>query len=74
MSYVDDLKNIYIRAEVNGRWGSHSLDELPFETVLEWFTSKLPAGHNDDAHRKAALVYCLEQMGVQIVKVKGDQL
>lgn len=70
MSVVDDLERIYIRAQVDGKWGSHSLAELPFETVLDWFSSKLPAGHNDDAHRKAALVWSLEMMGVPIVKLK----
>lgn len=71
MTRIDDLSRIYIRAQVDGKWGSYSLAELPFQDVLDWAMSKvIPEAHDDEKHRKAALVYLLETLGVPVVKAK----
>lgn len=74
MTRIDDLDKIFIRAQVDGKWGSYNLAELPFETVLTWALSRvIPEGHDDEAHLKAALVYLVENSGVKIVKLKGNK-
>ena len=33
---VRNLDSIYIRAQVDGKWGSYCLTDLPWQTVLDW--------------------------------------
>ena len=37
---VRNLDSIYIRAQVDGKWGSYCLTDLPWQTVEDWIESQ----------------------------------
>jgi hypothetical protein len=79
MTRIDDLEKIFIRAKVKGKYQSVSLKDCPLPQVESWFVDKLidsamPPGHNDEDHRKSAMVFVLEQLGFTIFKLKLEEL
>lgn len=84
---MTELEKICIRAEIDGKWDSYTLQELydlgmkgkpeAFQSLLSWLTNKsldvmgIHEGDSLTPEKLTEAVHFLEEHGIRIVKLKN---
>lgn len=71
---INDLKTIYIRAKIDGKWQAVSIFDAPIDQVQVWFTKKMVAlTELPELPQKVAMVRAVETSDTKLVRFKNGR-